>query len=130
MISGSLLFLDISGVEFLIIILGIFLIFVPKRMPEMARKIVRAINYLKKASSDITKEFRDETNVLAREISATRESVKREADALRKDLPDMATIVPEEISLNPDKKPSENNTEIKTKDTVESNPDNKENQAT
>ena len=130
MISSTLLFLDISGGEFLIIILGIFLVVGPKKMPEMARKVGRAINELKKASSDITKEFRDETGVIAREISTARESVRREAETLRKNLPDMDTILSDDINQRPDKKPSEIKAETKPEDSVEPKPDNKENQAT
>ena len=130
MIANTLLFLDISGGEFLVIILGIFLVFGPKKMPEIARKVGRAMNELKKATSDITKEFSEETGAMAREISTARESVRREAETLRKSMPDMATIIPENITLNPDKKPSENKTEIKIKGPVEPEPDIEENQAT
>ena len=129
MISSTLLFLDISGGEFLVIILGIFLVFGPKKMPEMARKIGRAMNELKKATSDITKEFSDETGVIAREISTARESVRREAETLRKSLPDMDTILAEDISLSPKKIPSEMKAEMKPEDSVEPKSDNKENQA-
>lgn len=130
MISSTLLFLDISGGEFLVIILGIFLVFGPKKMPEMARKIGRAMNELKKATSDITKEFSDETGVIAREISTARESVRREAESLRKSLPDMDNILPKDINLIPDKKPSEIKPEIKPDGFVEPKPENGENQAT
>lgn len=130
MIANTLLFLDISGGEFLVILLGIFLVFGPKKMPEMARKVGRAMNELKKASSDITKEFRDETSVIAREISSARESVKREADTLRKSLPDIESIVPKDISPDPKKSPSESKPKLKTNDSVELKTDPKENQDT
>lgn len=130
MFSSTLLFLDISGGEFLVILLGIFLVFGPKKMPEVARKIGRVMNELKKATSDITKEFSDETGVIAREISTARESVRREAETLRKSLPDVDSILPKEISLSPDKKPSETKVEIKPEDSVEPKTDNQENQAT
>ncbi len=130
MISNPLLFLDISGGEFLVILLGIFLIFGPKKMPEMARKIGRVMNELKKASSDITKEFRDETNVITREISTARESVRREAEALRKSIPDIATLAPDDVSIYPDPKLSEDKTVIKPAETVETKPQDKDNQDT
>lgn len=130
MISNPLLFLDISGGEFLVILLGIFLIFGPQKMPEMARKIGRVMNELKKASSDITKEFRDETNVITREISTARESVRREAEALRKSIPDIATIAPDDVSIYPDPKPSEDKTAVKPAETGETQPQDKDNQAT
>ncbi len=102
MLSGTLLFLDISGGEFLIIVVAIFLIFGPKKMPEMARKVGRVMNELKKASGDITREFREETGSITREIAAARESVRREADNLRKDLPGLATIATEDTSIYPE----------------------------
>jgi len=81
----QLLFLDISGGEFIVILIAIFLIFGPKKMPEIARKIGRTMNELKKASSDLTREFRDETNVIKNEILAARESIRRESDSLGND---------------------------------------------
>lgn len=100
--TGVLLFLDISGGEFLVILLAVFLIFGPKRMPEIARKIGRVMNELKKASGDITKEFREETNVITREISSARESIRRETENIRKEMPDLASISTEDTSIYPE----------------------------
>jgi sec-independent protein translocase protein TatA len=100
--TGVLLFLDISGGEFLVILLAVFLIFGPKRMPEIARKIGRVMNELKKASGDITKEFREETNVISREISSARESIRRETENIRKEMPDLASISTEDTSIYPE----------------------------
>ena len=130
MMLNPLLFLDISGGEFLIILLGIFLIFGPKKMPEMARKIGRAMNELKKASNDITKEFRDETSAISREISTARESVRREAEALRKSIPDIATLAPDDVSIYPDPKPSEDKTVVKPPEIIEAQPEENSNQTT
>ncbi len=84
--SYQLLFLDISGGEFMVILIAIFFIFGPKKMPEIARKIGRTMNELKKASSDITREFKDETNSIKNELLAARESVRRETDVITKDI--------------------------------------------
>jgi len=43
-----LLFLDVSGGELLIIMLVVFLVFGPEKMPEMARKAGRLMNQIKK----------------------------------------------------------------------------------
>ena len=59
-----LLFLDVSGGELLIIMLVVFLVFGPEKMPEIARKAGRLMNQMKKASSDLTREFKKETSVL------------------------------------------------------------------
>ena len=100
--TGVLLFLDISGGEFLVILLAVFLIFGPKKMPEIARKIGRVMNELKKASGDITKEFREETNVITHEISSARESIRRETENIRKEMPDLASISTEDTSIYPE----------------------------
>ncbi|MHC1775622.1 MAG: twin-arginine translocase TatA/TatE family subunit [Lentimicrobium sp.] len=84
--SYQLLFLDISGGEFLVILIAVFFIFGPKKMPEIARKIGRTMNELKKASSDITREFKDETNSIKNELLAARESVRRETEVITRDI--------------------------------------------
>jgi TatA/E family protein of Tat protein translocase len=116
--TGVLLFLDISGGEFLIILLAVFLIFGPKKMPEVARKIGRVMNELKKASSDITKEFREETNVITREISSARENIRRETENIRKEIPDLATISTEDTSIYPEVI----ETEVKSESVAENSP--------
>lgn len=130
MLSGTLLFLDISGGEFLIIVLAIFLIFGPKKMPEMARKVGRVMNELKKASGDITREFREETGSITREIAAARESVRREADNLRKDLPSLATIATDDTSIYPQPTASQPQTEQVAGATEDLNPEQAENPKT
>lgn len=75
----NLAFLDISGGEFLIIIIAAFFIFGPKRLPEIARKIGRTMNELKSASNEITKEFTNETRTLTSEFKAARESIRLES---------------------------------------------------
>lgn len=111
--QGSiLLFFDISGGELLVIMIGVFLIFGPKKMPEIARKIGRTMNELKKASSDITKEFRDETSAIKDEILAARESIRRETDIIKKDISETSAKVEQNLStqsldnsINPDNDP-------------------------
>ncbi|GAP44826.1 Sec-independent protein translocase protein TatA [Lentimicrobium saccharophilum] len=93
-----LLFLDISGGEFLIIILAVFLIFGPKRMPEIARKIGRTMNELKKASSDITREFREETSGIARELNTARETLRHGSDIIRDELVNTGNKIEKEIT--------------------------------
>lgn len=55
------LFLDISGGELLIILIVAFLVFGPQRIPEIARKLGRGLNEIKKASSQIRDEITKET---------------------------------------------------------------------
>jgi len=84
--SYQLLFLDISGGEFMVILIAVFFIFGPKKMPEIARKIGRTMNELKKASSDITREFKDETNSIRNELLSARESIRRETEVISRDI--------------------------------------------
>lgn len=93
-----LLFLDISGGEFLIIILAVFLIFGPKKMPEIARKIGRTMNELKKASSDITREFREDTSGIARELNTARETLRQGGDIVKDELINTGNKIEREIT--------------------------------
>jgi len=52
------LFFDISSGELIIIVAAIFLVFGPKKIPEIARKISKGINEVKKASNDIKDEIK------------------------------------------------------------------------
>jgi sec-independent protein translocase protein TatA len=85
--SGSpvLLFLDISGGELLVIMLVVFLVFGPEKMPEMARKAGRLMNQMKKASSDLTREFKKETSVLQNEINAVQSKVKDQVESVNRE---------------------------------------------
>lgn len=80
-----LLFLDVSGGELLIIMLVVFLVFGPEKMPEMARKAGRLMNQMKKASSDLTREFKKETSVLQNEINAVQSKVKDQVESVNRE---------------------------------------------
>jgi len=86
--SGApvLLFFDISGGELLIIMLVVFLVFGPEKMPEMARKAGRLMNQMKKASSDLTNEFKKETSVLQNEINAAHAKVDEQIESVRREV--------------------------------------------
>jgi sec-independent protein translocase protein TatB len=81
-----LLFFDISGGELLIILVVVFLVFGPEKMPEMARKAGRLMNQMKKASSDLTNEFKKETSVLQNEINAAHAKVDEQIDSVRREV--------------------------------------------
>jgi len=73
-----LLFLDISGGEIVIILIVIFLIFGPQKLPGMARKAGQVMNDLKRASSDITREFKDETDFVRKEYNRAKDKIVKE----------------------------------------------------
>lgn len=80
-----LLFLDISGGELLVIMLVAFLVFGPEKMPEIARKVGKAMNQMKKASNDLTREFKKETSSLQSEINKVKSGINTEIDSVSRE---------------------------------------------
>jgi TatA/E family protein of Tat protein translocase len=80
-----LLFFDISSGELLIILLVVFLVFGPGKIPEIARSIGKVMNNMKKATNDITREikqgsadFQKDINPLSDELNETVKDIKKE----------------------------------------------------
>ncbi|NCP83981.1 MAG: twin-arginine translocase TatA/TatE family subunit [Bacteroidetes bacterium] len=69
------MFGSFGGVELIVIVLIILLLFGAKKIPELARGIGQGINEFKKASSDIRKEI-EKGQSEADEISKTNDTVK------------------------------------------------------
>lgn len=63
----SLLFFDFGSGEILLIVLAVFIIFGPSKIPEMARNLGKFINEIKRASEDIKTEINREADRLERE---------------------------------------------------------------
>ena len=59
---NPLLFFNISGGEIFIILVVAFIIFGPQKIPEIARKLGKGINEMKKATNDIKREINNEVN--------------------------------------------------------------------
>jgi sec-independent protein translocase protein TatA len=81
-----LLFFDISGGELLVIMVVAFLVFGPKKLPEIARKMGRIMNEVKKATNDITREFREETDGIKNEFLSARDEIKTESDKVKQEM--------------------------------------------
>ena len=62
-----LLFFDFGSGEILLIVLAIFLIFGPDKIPEMARSLGKLINDVKRASEDVKTEINKEADRKDRE---------------------------------------------------------------
>lgn len=73
--GSILLFFNISGGEIFIIVLVVYLVFGPKKIPELARMLGKGINELRRATSEV----RDEIN---REAQQVRKSIHVEEDDL------------------------------------------------
>lgn len=95
------LFLDVSGGELLIIMLVVFLVFGPEKMPEMARKAGRLMNQMKKASNDLTREFKKETSVIQDEINAAHSKVDNQIESVRRELNRTKAQVVNDIKVEP-----------------------------
>ncbi len=63
----SLLFFDFGSGEIMLIVLAIFLIFGPDKIPGMARSLGKFINEVKRASDDIKTEINREADKKERE---------------------------------------------------------------
>ncbi len=76
----NLLFFDFGSGEIFLIVLVIFLVFGPDRIPEMARKFGKFINEIKRASEDIKTEINKEADKKEREkkLQEFRERIKTE----------------------------------------------------
>ena len=99
-----LLFLDMSGGEILLILLVVFLVFGPEKMPEMARKAGRLMNQMKNATNDLTNEFKKETSVLHNEINEVHSKIKDQVESVNREF--NSTKAQAEINLNEAEKPA------------------------
>ncbi len=66
--NNFLLFLNISGGEILLIVIVVYLVFGPKKIPEFARMIGKGINELRRATNDIRNEINREANKVKDDI--------------------------------------------------------------
>lgn len=66
--NNFLIFFNISGGEILLIIIVIYLVFGPKKIPEFARMIGKGVNEMRRATDDIRKEITREANKVKSDI--------------------------------------------------------------
>lgn len=66
--NSFLIFFNISGGEILLIIIVIYLVFGPKKIPEFARMIGKGINEMRRATNDIRNEITKEANKVKSDI--------------------------------------------------------------
>lgn len=95
--SPVLLFFDISGGELLIILLVAFLVFGPQKLPELARKVGRGMNEIRRASDEIKREINKEGRKLDQDLnqnSAWGKDFQQTTDEIDKGLSDAAKAPP------------------------------------
>jgi sec-independent protein translocase protein TatA len=95
---GILLFFDISGGELMIILLVAFLVFGPSKIPEIARKIGKGMNEIRRASDEIKREISKEARKIETEtegdgsplsdLKKTSTDIKNELDGITRPLND------------------------------------------
>lgn len=96
------MFFDISTGEVFIILMVLFLVFGPQKMPEIARKIGKAINQMKHASSEITREFNDETDKIKRTFEEEAKDIRKTYDDTKKDIEKENKNLENELSIKTD----------------------------
>jgi len=83
-----LLFFDISAGELIVILLAAFIIFGPSKIPEIARKIGRGMNEIRRASDEIKREITKESRKIENDLNvegSVYKDIKKTADEIRKD---------------------------------------------
>ena len=68
MLGHTLLFFDISTGEIMVILLVVFIVFGPSKIPELSKKLGRGIYEIKRASNEIKREIDTEVRKLEREV--------------------------------------------------------------
>lgn len=76
----ELLFFDMGSGEIMLIVIAIFIIFGPSKIPELARGLGKFINEIKRASEDIKTEINREADKQEREKKLAEYKAKIEKD--------------------------------------------------
>ncbi len=66
--NSFLIFLNISGGEILVILVVVYLVFGPKKIPELARMLGKGINQLRQATNEIKNEITKETSGIKKDL--------------------------------------------------------------
>jgi sec-independent protein translocase protein TatA len=73
-----LLFEDIGTGELVLILLAVFLLFGPDKIPEIAKGLAKGINDMRKATKDITKEVSNTIDPIRKELQGSVDDLKKE----------------------------------------------------
>ena len=101
-----LLFFDISTGELLVILLAAFIVFGPSKIPEIARKIGKGMNEIRRASDEIKREINKEVNKIDQDInnSPSADGLKKTTQGITEELKDIGKKL--ESTLKPQRKPN------------------------
>lgn len=84
----TIAFFDISGGEIFVILLVVFIIFGPDKIPEIARWIGKTVNEVKRATSEITDEISKETKDIREAADKLKEDVHKTTREITKTVED------------------------------------------
>jgi len=80
LLSVLLLFQDVSGGELIIVLLAVFMLFGPKKIPDIAKKLAKGLHDIKKATSSITDEINQAIDPIKNELQGHIDSLKEGLD--------------------------------------------------
>lgn len=63
----------------MVILIAVFLVFGPRKVPEIARQLGKGMNELKKVTSDITREFQEGARQVKNEVDQIKNDVVNES---------------------------------------------------
>ena len=107
-----LLFFDISGGELFVILLVAFLVFGPSKIPEIARKIGKGMNEIRRASDEIKREISKETKKLEKDINvegSVYKDLKMTAEEIKQDFEDTGKSFTDNLDKPAGRTPSPEN---------------------
>lgn len=99
LLSTLLLFESVSGGELILVLLAVFLLFGPNKIPEIARGLAKGIRDIKNATSDIQDEVNKTIDPIRKELQSSVNKIKK----------DLETETPEIKSVERIKSPEKNN---------------------
>jgi TatA/E family protein of Tat protein translocase len=105
---GILLFFDISGGELMVILIVAFLVFGPKKIPEIARKIGKGMNEIRRASDEIKREINKEARKLENEVNVENsvlKDIKKTKEDIEKDIDGINSRLDHKKGNDPETKP-------------------------
>ncbi len=101
LMPAVLLFFDISAGELMVILLAAFIVFGPSKIPEIARKIGRGMNEIRRASDEIKREISKETRKVENDLNvegSPYKDIKQAADEIKRDFEDVANPLKDNIN--------------------------------
>jgi TatA/E family protein of Tat protein translocase len=91
-----LLFFDISGGELLLILVVAFLVFGPGKIPEIARKVGKGMNEIRRASDEIKREIKKEADKIQNDAGDKNnplKDLKKISEDMAKPLKDLSSDI-------------------------------------